>query len=293
MITIPPARLAEMPPSRWGLAKSRLEVVNRFLAQGDRSTAMVRRFAKELNVSKGLFYNMLAARERWAEQDDEVLLPAPRRKSDPAVVSMIEEAIALCGPSASLDLVHVSAQNIARQRGLSEANLTLVRRVHGRNGAGNAIGARLGTGEYAILDAAALGVRVYDGRMVPVLPMLNALVNAQGVVVDWTITTGRARHHELEPLIDTTRTRSCAAGIVISNAFDGATRMRLASPDVDETGISPVRKGSALLAAVGLKVGRIPILPNTPIDTANEDVPLVDHDDLKAVLEILLPRLNA
>lgn len=290
MTTIPPARLAELPPHRWEQMKTRMASLDRFLAQEDRSTRRVRAFASELGISKALFYSLLALRESWATQDDQVRPSGPRRARDEVATAMIEEAIALAGPGATLDRVHALAKDLARHRGLPEAHLTLVRRLHGRQGAGHAIGARLGTGRQAILDAAALGVRIVDQRTLPVLAVLNAIVDAGGGVVDWKLTAGAARDHELMPLLDVGRTRFGVDGLLISNAFEEALRRRLASPAKgDGNGMPVVRRGSALLAAVGLKVGRIPILPNTPLEAANEDRPLVDHHDLIAVLHLLMP----
>lgn len=289
MSKIAPARLAELPPQRWEETKARLASVERFLAQDDRSTRAMKRFADELGVSRPMFYKLLSLRERWLGQDDVVRLPRQRRARDAVGAATIEEAIALCGPAATQGQVYEAACRLTRHRGLEAPNRTQIRRLHGRRVAGDSFGARLGTGTAAVLDAAGLGARVLGRRERYVLPVLSALIDPSGSVVDWIVTAGAPSGLDLGPLLQRARARHAPDGVLISSAFTDealAENGRWAAAAADGSG---VRKGSALVAAVGLKVGRIALLPWTSSDAAIADLPLVSLDDLRVVLRVLLP----
>jgi hypothetical protein len=286
MTTIRPERLAEMPPHHWERAKARMEIVDRFLAQDDRSTRAKRRHAEELGVSLPMFYRLLSLRDELTARGD-VRPPGPRRPRDADRAATIEEAIALCGPAATQERVYEVACGISRHRGLPAPHRSQVRRAHGRRGAGAAFGARLGTGASAVLDAAGLGVRVADARRGAVLAVLTAVIDPRGGIADWLVTAGFAPNVDLAPIVIRARRRFGSDGLLISNAFAGH-----GSIDAERTSAAAasatVMKGSAISGALGVKVGRIAVLPWTPHDVGNEDRPIVSIDDLREVLRVLL-----
>jgi hypothetical protein len=287
---VPPSRLAELPPIKWEETKRRMKAVSTFLDGEDRSSAAIRRLAGELGTSRPMIYKLLKTRERW-KRDDAVALRAPRRPWDEAANAIVLEALAACGPGATLQEVNRSAERIARHRDARPPVRSLVRRLYGRRTAGSAIAQRLSLSTEMALDSAALAVRVMieDGRSV--LPKLTAVVDlGSGGLVDWQLSPGAADLKDVVGLVERVPEARRGGSLALTSAFSRETRAELQS----QTGLPifegrPIRRGSVIVAALGSRIGRIPILPCTESSSSLADLPSVRFDDLDAVLRVLLP----
>ncbi|MGC5796016.1 hypothetical protein [Sphingomonas sp. NFX23] len=284
MEQIEAARLAELPTTQWEQAKERVAVVRRYLRQGDTSMHAVTRHAHEIGLGRGMFYRLVKVVKAWDECKEPVRPKAPRRPTDVASALLAREAVDLAGPAATLEQAIARAVELATDRGTIPPSERAIRGAYGRVRSGRATRERLKLpGRFAI-DATALEATVADGHA-PAIAVLTAVVDMRdGMLVAWRLSAGEADAATLSQLIDVSLPDLLATrAITVSSALPDGIGPLLARGSI-EIAERRTAGGSILKAVLGSKIGRIRILPRYLSRGSDVKPPVVQFDDLHAVI---------
>lgn len=280
MKKLAPSRLAELPPTKWTEAKRRVAVVRRYLAVPDPSITDQARFADEIGVGFAMFHRIVRTVREWDALPDAARPHAHRRSVDPDSAELARTAVGLAGPEATQEAAYAKAVDLGRTRGVPPPGRQAVQTAYRRARAGDALAIRLGIDAEFVVDASPLGAATprEDGRAAGAV--LSAIVDvAEGRLVRWMVTAGRADAPALRDLVRQSPLRGHASvGIASILPANELTDLR------KELGLRPsraLRGGSVLSAALGERLGRIPLLPRTDPERPARGLPLVDPEDLR------------
>jgi len=259
------AMLAETAPQHWDEARRRLGIVRRYVAEGDRSIAAVDEYARQAGISRSLFYRLAriyakgaAPSVRNASKDD------ADKDVDPTT-DLTARAIEFAGPSASGSQVYRTVVELSKAEGIGTPTQRGVRLRTVQMLAGRSIAARMGlTADFAI-DRAVLNLDVGVAGS-PLPAHLVCMVDLErGRIVRHLLTAGEPTSELVASLAGDDAVRGAPIAISQSDASLFVERVR--SAVVETSGrlvIGRWQAGTAIRAAVGLKLGKVALLARIP-----------------------------
>lgn len=269
------AWLAMLPPTKWVRATERAELVRRYLRLDAPTTEDAARHATELGLQQRMFYNLVRIfREGRAGQ----LHGGSADYADsinPGTARAIEHAIAELGPGATESAVLTAAQDKCASSGYPPPSATAVRTRVGRRHANPDVASRINRTGDLVLDGSPLGLDVHDeaGGIAPA--NLCGLVHIpSGAVLGHRVVQGTPTEEDgLETLRDalskplgTSAHGSGALRLLITSGLLRPPQEVLddlagAGIEFDGAGSTHLRRGAALVATLGLRLGRVRLLP--------------------------------
>lgn len=299
------AYLSRLPPSKWQAALERAGIVQEYLELERPSKHDAARFAERLGLQTRMFYGVVRA---FKEARDGLPKLEPRADTgavDPRAIQAIEEAIAELGPGAGESAVFALAERKCAQVGAAMPSITVVRTRVGRRVANPDVASRIRREADLVLDASGLGVDILTpaGTIAPAI--LCALIHLpSGALLGHTAVAGKPSTADLVDTILIARGTGDGSGVgrqlslLVSSPIQQLPtslldQLSVAGIEYDPLGSERLRGGLALVASLGLRLGRIPLQPRRLGPRSSRRMPLATLGQLRSIIDRLVEERNA
>lgn len=281
------AMLSETAPQYWDEARRRLAIVRRYVAQGDRSIAVVDEYARQAGIGRSLFYRLARIYSKGvaplAGHD-----PKGEAGKDPdPATDLTARAIEHAGPSASGSQVYRTVVELSKAEGIATPTPRGVRLRTVEMLAGRSIAARMGLVADFALDRAVLNLDVGGGGPVRSAQLVCVVDLKRGTIVRHLLSAGTPSSDQVVSLA---RCDAVRGGLVaISQSDVSLFTEPVRSVLVEGSGrlvIGRWKTGTAIRAVAGLKIGKVALLARIP--KSPQSMTRVDFDTARHVIDLLL-----
>lgn len=279
--------LTDLSPTSWAEAQRRLSVVRRYSRSLSRSAASAAQSAKELGISRSLFYRLVRTYEKRLPTN----ASTHRSAVNPEINELIVQAIDEAGDDASPARILRRATEMCEAVGLPGPSQQAVRTRFHRLLAGRKSRGRFRVAAGQVLDRSYLNATVTAaGAATPVV--LTCVIDLDhGIVVDHLLSAEQPRMSEVADLACRAVNPADPVGISVSDhLLHGAELVKLIQDRGRRVVMGRWRAGATIRSVTGLRIGRIQLLERLP--TSGLGPAPVDLAIVRRVVAELLDRAS-
>lgn len=205
------------------------------------------------------------------------------------VQRIVAEAIETAGAAASQSQIFRTVNELCRARGLARPSRSLVRIWCSKLTAGSSIADRMGLNAGFAVDRAILDLTIRNGRYSEYGQLVCLVDLRRGTILRHLLSIGDPSSDQIASLVDDAEVRD---GHVAVSESDPSLFAEPVLSAIRTAGAIVVpgrwRAGTAVRAAIGLKLGRVALLSQAP--SADEAVKAVEFQTANDVIDELLLR---